>query len=527
MTQQLPPSKPNEHIPPCEHPGLVLLATILGSAMAFVDGTVVNVILPVLQSELPATLLEAQWVVESYALFLASLILIGGVAGDRFGRRRVFVWGVVLFAIASAGCGLAQTATQLIVARAIQGVGGALLVPGSLALISASFPEKDRGKAIGTWSAFSALTAAIGPVLGGWLVEHASWRWAFFINIPIAAVVIAVSLRAVRESRGRETPSLDVPGAALATLGLGALTYGLIESSHLGLSHPVIVASLAGAAIALTAFVMVERKSAAPMLPPSLFASKTFTGANLLTFFLYAGLGAGLFFLPFNLIQIQGYGPTAAGAAMLPFILCISFLSRWSGGMVTRLGVRTPLFIGSLIVAAGYILLMVPTIGGSYWSTFFPGILVLGLGMAVCVAPLTTAVMNSVDPSYAGVASGVNNAVSRTASLLALAVYGLLALSVFTSSLNAATADLGLSAQAQEELHQETIKLAETAPPKSATLDQQHSIAESIRTSFVSSFRVLMGVSAGLSVLSALIAVLMLGSPKVTTPDIGENHVEA
>ena len=343
----------------------VLVATILGSSLAFIDGTVVNVALPALQKDLRATVVGVQWIIEAYSLFLAALLLVGGSLGDRYGRRRIFVAGVVIFAAASAGCGFASGIGQLIAARAVQGIGAALLVPGSLAIISNSFPEEERGRAIGTWSGFSAITAAIGPVLGGWLVETISWRAVFFINLPIAILVILISLRHVPESASDAKGRLDWLGAIMATLGLGALVYGLIESSSRGFAQPVVLAALISALILLALFIVVEARSRNPMLPLALFRSRTFTGANLLTFLLYGALGGTLFFLPLNLIQVQRYRPTAAGAALLPFILIMFLLSRWAGALLPKYGARTPLVVGPLIAAAGFALFAWAGVGGS------------------------------------------------------------------------------------------------------------------------------------------------------------------
>src|SRR5690348_11812573 len=321
---------------PCrrESRNWILAATILGSSMAFIDGTVVNVAMPAIQAGFRATVVDVQWVVEAYGVLLGALILAGGSLGDLFGRRRLFVIGVAIFAASSLACGMAASIRQLIIARSIQGIGAALLVPGSLAIISSSFNEESRGKAIGTWSGFTAITTAVGPVLGGWLVEHASWRWAFFINIPLAAAVIAISLVHIPESRSSAAKEVDWFGAIFATLGLGALVTGFIESANLGWSNPVVFGSLMVGVGCLVAFVFGETRVKSPMVPLTIFTSRTFSGANLLTLFLYGALGIFFFLLPLNLIQVQAYSATATGAAMLPFIVLMASLSRWSGGLV-------------------------------------------------------------------------------------------------------------------------------------------------------------------------------------------------
>src|SRR5881396_1564458 len=438
----------------------VLAATILASSMAFIDGTVVNVALPALQSRLNATAVDLQWVIEAYSLLLSALLLVGGSLGDHYGRRRIFLIGVALFACASVACGFAADIRQLIAARALQGLGAALLIPGSLAIISGSFSENERGRAIGTWSGFSAITAGIGPVIGGWLIEHVSWRAVFFINLPIALLVILISLRHVAESSDKENTRIDWLGAILAAAGLGALVYGLIESSRVGFADRSVIGVLIAAGVLLFAFLLIEARISQPMLPLALFRVQTFTGANLLTFLLYAALGGTLFFLPLNLIQVQHYSATAAGAALLPFILIISFLSRWSGGLVTRYGPKLTLVVGPVVTALGYLLFLEPGIGGSYWTSFFPAVVVLGLGMAITVAPLTTTVMSSIPQHRAGIASGVNNAVARTASLVAIAVLGVVMLHVFKTSLDGRLTAANLPAPAAQSVRAQSTKLA-------------------------------------------------------------------
>jgi EmrB/QacA subfamily drug resistance transporter len=380
--------------------------------MAFLDGSVVNVALPVIQRDLGIAVALAQWIVEAYSLLLASLVLVGGVLGDRFGRKRVFLIGVGIFAVASAACGLAPGAMLLIAARALQGIGGALLVPGSLALISASYvDEKARGAAIGTWSSASAVLGALGPVAGGWVVSHASWRWLFVFNVPIAALTVALAATRVAETRDdRADRRPDVAGAAIATLALGLLVYGLVEAgTRGGITQTRVVASVASVAASAVlgaAFVVFEARAPAPMVPLSLFRSRTFSGVNLLTLLLYGALGGGLFFLPFDLIQVQGYTPAAAGASLLPLVLLVAGMSRGAGALAGRIGARWPLVLGPLLASLGFAMLAAPAIGGAYWTTFFPGVSVLGVGLGITVAPLTTAVMGSVESRHAGLASG-------------------------------------------------------------------------------------------------------------------------
>lgn len=487
----------------------VLAASILGSSLAFVDGTVVNVALPAIQRDLQATVYQAQWVIESYALLLAALLLAGGALGDRHGRRRVFVVGVLLFAAASVACVLSANVQQLIAARAVQGVGGALLVPGSLALISASFPEGERGRAFGTWAGFSGITSAVGPLLGGYLVDRFSWAWAFAVNVPLAAVVVAIAWLHVPESRRPGAPARpDVLGTVSATLGLGGCVFFFIEAPSQGWTAPAVLVALGVGSASFLAFFLVERRQAAPMLPPALLRNRNFAGANLLTLLLYAALGGGLFFLPLNLIQVQGLSATAAGAALLPFVLIMFVLSRWAGGLVDRHGARRPLVIGPLLAAAGFVLLALPGTGASYWTGFLPGIAVLGLGMAIAVAPLTTTVMNSVATGDAGTASGVNNALSRVAGVLAIAVFGALMAARFEPRLRAALDTGDLPRELAQEIWQQRDRLAAIQVPAGGAAAETARAA--VHEAFVAGYRWIMAASALLALASAAVAAAWL-----------------
>lgn len=500
----------------------ILIAAILGSSMAFIDGTVVNVALPAIQRDLHANAFQAQWVVESYALFLAALLLVGGSLGDHFGRRKIFAIGIALFALASTACALSADVQQLIVARAVQGIGAALLVPGSLALISASFPERERGKAIGTWSGFSGITAAIGPVIGGWLVDHNSWKWAFLINVPMAVGVLLILWRRVPESRNPAAGGLDPAGAVLATVGLAGIVYAFIEAPVQQWRSPAVLLALAIGLVASGWFIRVESRGRAPMLPLHLFRRRNFGGANLLTLLLYAALGGSLFFFPLNMIQVQGYSATVAGAALLPFILIMFVFSSKAGQLVDRFGSRLPLVVGPSIAACGFALFAWPGIDGSYWSSFLPAVLTLGIGMTITVAPLTTTVMNSVGPDLAGIASGVNNAVSRTASVLAVAVFGLVMAGAFDASLATRLREMGLSPEVMGQMEARRSSLAAFVAPTGIDAATAQQLANAVKWAFVSGFRWVMSISATLALLSALSAWLWIGGQPMPTEAAGE-----
>lgn len=400
----------------------VIAAVVLGSGMAFLDTTVVNVALPTLARDLDVGFSALQWVLDGYLLTLGSLLLLGGALGDRFGRRRVFVWGLGLFTVASAACGAAPDVGWLTAARLVQGVGAAAMVPGSLALIGGAFVPSDRAVAIGSWTAWSGITTAIGPFLGGWLVDTASWRWVFLINVPIAAVTLRLTLRHVPESRDEEAAGrLDVPGAVTATLGLGGIVYGLIEGPVRGFTDPTVVVALVAGILLAAAFVAVERRVRDPMLPLLLFANRRFSGANLATLTVYAALNIVLFLVVLQLQSGLGYSALEAGAALFPVNLALLALSARAGRLAERVGHHVPMTVGPLVAAVGLLLMARLGAGSTYLADVLPAVTVFGLGLATTVAPLTSAVITAVADRHTGVASGVNNAVARVAGLVAVA----------------------------------------------------------------------------------------------------------
>ncbi|MFL6057859.1 MAG: MFS transporter [Rubrobacteraceae bacterium] len=513
----------------------VLAATILGSSMAFIDETALPVALPAIQSGLDATAVDAQWVVAAYTLFLAALVLAGGSLGDHLGRRRMFSAGVVLFALASAWCGLSQSPEQLILARALQGVGAALLVPNSLAIIGASFEEERRGKAIGTWTSLTSVTLILGPLLGGYFAENVTWRAVFFINVPIAVAVLAIARWRVPESSNPEARGLDLPGAALVAVGLGGVVFGLLESSRSGLGNARVIGALITGVVALGAFLVVEGRSREPMMPLSLFRSRNFTGANAFTLLLYFSLVGTMFFLPFNLIWVQGYSATAAGAAIVPAILVLSLLSRYTGGLTDRYGARIPLVVGPAIAAAGFALYVVPGVeSGSYWTSFFPAAVVLGVGLSILVPAVTTVALNSVDVRHEGLASAINNAFSQTAGLLAVAVLGVIMFASFGSSLDDRLAALDLPPEARQQLEEGKVKLGAAQAPESLGPAQSANVERAIDEAFVSGYRVVMLVAVAMALASALSAALLLEGKKpegsaertIAEEEVGANSLE-
>ncbi|SAK89380.1 major facilitator transporter [Caballeronia fortuita] len=464
---------------PCRRKRLALSATILGSSMAFIDGSVVNVALPSIQSELGAGIAAMQWVVNAYLLFLGALVLVGGAMGDKLGRRKVFVAGVAIFTVASAACGFAPDSRWLIAARAWQGVGAALLVPGSLAIIGAVFEGEARGRAIGTWAGVGAITSSLGPAAGGWLVDAFSWRAIFFLNVPLAIATIALAMASVPDSHGADAPeSLDWPGAACTAAGLAALTYGLTEAPSRGFGDALVLAMIGAGIVLLAAFIAIEARSRDPMIPLDVFRSRDFSGANLVTLLLYFGLGGVLFFLPYTLIRAYGFSATEAGGAVLPMPLIIGLLSRFTGNLTARFGARALLIAGPGVAGLGFAMLALPFVAGSYWAGFFPALLVLGLGMTITVAPLTTTVMASVGSERAGIASGINNAVARVASLLAIAVLGIVFVWSHDAALSARLDRLHLPRESVRALDAEPKHDAPSTPLARAQAD---AIADALR----------------------------------------------
>jgi EmrB/QacA subfamily drug resistance transporter len=502
-------------VPACAvRKGWVLAAAVLGSAMSLIDESVVNVALPDIESALHTTLPAMQWILNAYTLCISALLLLGGAAADQFGRRKVFMVGITIFAIASVGCGLAPHISVLILARAVQGVGAALLIPCSLALIGAAYNENERGAAIGIWSGASAVAAGGGPLLGGWMVDHVSWRMIFLINPLLAAPTLWIAIRYVTESRDLDSPEgLDWKGGLLAFGALGGLVYGLIAASHGGWAQPIVLAALAGGTALLVLFIRAERRSPAPMVPLELFRSRNFAGINLLTLLLYGSLDGALFFLPFLLIQAHGYSATAAGAVYLPFTVILALLSRWSGGLADRFGTRGPLILGSAIAGAGFALLGIVAGATEYWLFLMP-MVVLGLGMAITVAPLTTAVVNGVAERQIGVASGINNAVASIASLLFVAVLGTVALGAFGRSLDRHLVAVNASTEIREVLASSRDALESPPIPANMSTQDRDTTHRVILGAYVETIRLIMLIAAALTWCGALSAAVAVGPPK-------------
>jgi EmrB/QacA subfamily drug resistance transporter len=486
----------------------VLAVAVIATSMSAIDGSAVNVALPIIQADLQGTSAQMQWIVESYLLSMAALIIMGGALGDAFGRRQLFILGTVMFGVGSLGCAIARDATQLIFARCLQGVGSAISIPGSLALLSSAYPENERGMAIGTWSAFASLMGLGGPLLGGLVTQFASWRWIFFINVPLAiAVIIIAGLKVTESARDDDTKSFDVIGAVLATAGLTSLVYGLIGMQH----HSGVLAgwtwSVAGILL-LIAFVWVERRGAHPMMPGKLFRQPTFAAANLYTLVLFGAFGAASYFFPFLLIDVQGYTPLAAGASLLPYVIIQIVFGRSVGVLYERIGVKWPLVIGALLSASAYVSSAVPGIGGAFWTTYLlPGVL-LGFAGLFFTGPLTAAVFDCSDPMLSGMASALNNAIARTAGLVGIAILGIAFTTMFDRSFEYRIANQAISEHTRATLHAARDHLAGGSVPAEVTGLEKPIIMRALQESYLSGYRLVVVIAALLCILAAGIALV-------------------
>ena len=492
----------------------VLLVTIMAPSMVFMVSTALSVALPAIQRDLGAAGADLIWIVNAYSLLQAAFIFLSGAFGDHYGRKRVYLIGIVIFALSSLVCGTTNSAEVLIMGRAMQGVGSGMMITCSLAIVAAFFFHHRRSWAIGVWSGFTMLVSGAGPILGGWLTELGWWRLIFLINIPLCLITILILVYYVPESYDEEAPkALDVTGTFLSTMALMLSGFFCIEGPRRGFDDPLVLFSGVAAVAILPIFIWNEGHSDHPMMPLNLFRSRTFTGANTLTLLLYGAMNSVLFFLPLSLIQVQGYSATAVGFALLPMTLLMVALSFVMSRVIDRYGPRLPLIVGPLIISLAFVLLATLQADSgqdSYWTTLFPAICLCGAGMGVTLAPLTTAVMTSVDEHHAGLASGLNNTVSRSAQVLAIAVMGGIALVLFKQTLLSDPSVTALPADARAFLSVESVKLAETSPPADLTPMERAQLNDLIRETFSGAINVIMWIAAGLSLLSGLLAALLI-----------------
>ena len=481
----------------------VMVSTILASAMAFIDGTALNVVLPALQKNLNATGADVFWVLNAYLLMLAALLLIGGALGDKLGRKKVFMAGIAVFIAGSAACGFSPNVPMLIAFRMLQGIGGALMIPGSLSLISSSIHEDERGKAIGTWSAVTTAVTVGGPILGGALADAGLWRYIFFINVPIGvAALIFLALKVKETKEDDDNKTLDFAGATTIALGLAVLTFGFLRIPAVGIDNRQVYGALAAGVLLLAAFVFIEKKSSHPMMPLKLFAGAAFSGANLLSFFLYAGLGAGMLFLSLNLVQVQGYSQLQSGLTFLPFTILMISVTRYAGTLADKWGPRLFLVAGPAIAGAG--LLALSFVGqtsgpAAYWHSFFPGILIFGAGMAITVAPLTATVMGSVSNHFSGVASGVNNAITRIANVFANAIFGALAVLLFSAAIKSEVQSMAVPQAQKAAIIAQSVNLGNAAVPATIDAAEKVRVVQVYHNGFISVYSVVLKLSAALA----------------------------
>ncbi|MDQ2862516.1 MAG: MFS transporter [Bacteroidota bacterium] len=496
-----------------------MASVILASAMAFIDGTALNVVLPSLQKDLHATGTDIFWMLNAYLLMLAALILPGGSLGDKLGRKKIFMAGIAFFIIGSAASGLSPTVGYLIFFRAIQGVGGALMIPGSLSIITTSFSKQERGKAIGTWSAITTMVTVGGPILGGALADAGLWRMIFFINVPIGIISLLILWRKVPESRdATASRSLDYGGSVSVIAGLALLTYGFLKIPETGINNWRVYASVAGGLVALVLFLLIENRIKNPMMPLHLFRNKIFAGANLLTFFLYAALAGAMLFLTLNMVQIQGYSQLQAGMTLLPFTILLILISRWSGRLVDKYGPRWFLILGPLTVTVGLLSLsFVKETGGpsSYWSTYFPGIVLFGLGMSFTVTPLTATVMNAVASQHSGTASGINNAISRVANVFANVILGALAILFFTGYLTRGISEASLPQTIQQKIISQSSDLGDAKVPPLVKTENVEKVKQLYKEGFINAYVKIMRICAVLALVASFTAFVFIKNEKL------------
>jgi EmrB/QacA subfamily drug resistance transporter len=506
----------------------IMAAIILASAMAFIDSTALNVALPSIQNAFHAEATDLFWLLNSYLLILAALVMPGGSLGDKLGRKKMFMIGIVIFMLASAACGMAPDINYLIVFRAIQGIGGALMIPGSLSILTTSFKTSERGKAIGTWSAVTTIVTVGGPILGGALADAGWWRVIFFINIPIGVVSLFILWKKVPESKDNASAKqLDYAGAFSITTALALLTFGFLRIPEAGMYATEVLTSLLLGTAAFVLFIILEYKVKAPMMPLQLFANRTFSGTNLLTFFLYGGLFSGILFLTLNMVQIQGYSQLQAGLTLLPFTILLIVVSRWSGSLVDRFGPRWFLIGGPLVVAVGLLMLSFvnETKGpSSYFTSYFPGICVFGLGMSFTVTPLTTTVMGALANHYSGTASGINNALTRISNVFANAILGAVAIVVYDAYLSQSIDSISLSEKQKTEVLAQAKNLGDAHVPTNISKRDHATIATAYRKSFLHTYSLVMRISGALSLTAAAMAFLFINNDAIKSNNDDNNH---
>ncbi|UOE46631.1 MFS transporter [Mucilaginibacter sp. SMC90] len=497
----------------------IMGSAILASAMAFIDGTALNVVLPALQQSLGAKGADLFWILNAYLLMLASLILVGGSLGDKLGRKKIFMIGIFIFITGSALCGLSPGVLYLIIFRIVQGIGGALMIPGSLSLISSSIDAKERGKAIGTWSAITTVVTMGGPVLGGALADAGLWRYIFFINVPIGVIALVILWRGVAESKDDRTDqTLDLPGAVSIAFGLALLTFGFLRMPATGFNNWQVYGSLSLGLLLLIVFIYIESTSKHAMMPLSLFNNKTFSGINLLTFFLYAGLGGGMLFMSLNMVQVQGYSQLQSGLTFLPFTVLMISIARYAGAVADKKGPRLLLIIGPALAGAGLLMLsfIKQTAGPSdYWTSFFPGVLVFGLGMSLTVAPLTATVMGSVSDHFSGTASGINNAMTRISNVFANAIFGALAVLFFSGAMQGELKKLSLNEKEKKAAMEQSANLGNAKVPAGIEGANKEAVEIAFHNGFIAAYSNIMRICAGLGFLGALMSVIFIRNSAV------------